>query len=71
MDKPSKDTRSIVERFYDGLNNYKTKKPLEDLALEGMIVEEFWQHDDNDYREFEYGVPLVPKHAHLKLPWIM
>jgi hypothetical protein len=71
MDESSKDPRIVVEKFYDGLNNYKTKKPLEDLALEGMTVEEFWQHGEKDYREFEYGKPLVPKHVHLKLSWIM
>jgi hypothetical protein len=60
-----------VEKFYDSLKNYKTKKPLEDLAVEGMTVEEFWQHGDKDYREFEYEKPLVPKHVHLKFPWIM
>jgi hypothetical protein len=77
--EPSKDTKTILEKFYDGHKNYKTKKLLEDLALEGMtdlalegmIVEEFWQHGDKDYREFEYGKPLVPKHVHLKLPWIV
>jgi hypothetical protein len=41
VDKPSKDPKTIVEKFYDGLKNYKTKKSLEDLALEGMTVEEF------------------------------
>jgi hypothetical protein len=40
---------------------------LEDLALEGMTVEEFWQHGDKDYRKFEYENPLVLKHVHLKL----
>jgi hypothetical protein len=44
---------------------------LEDLALVGMTVEEFWQHSDKDTREFEYGKPLVPKNVHLKLLWIM
>jgi hypothetical protein len=71
VDKPSKYPRTVVQRFYDGINNYKTKKPLEDLALEGMTVEEFWQHGNKDYREFEYGKPLVRKHVHLKLLWIM
>jgi hypothetical protein len=60
-----------VEKFYDGLKNYKIKKLLEDLALEGMIVDEFGQHGDKAYREFECGKPLVPKHVHLKLSWIM
>jgi hypothetical protein len=44
VDKPSKDPKTIVGNFYDGLKNYKTKKSLKDLALEGMTVEEFWQH---------------------------
>jgi hypothetical protein len=44
---------------------------LEDLALVGMIVEEFWQHGDKDIWEFEYGKPLVPKYVHLKLSWMM
>jgi hypothetical protein len=60
-----------VEKFYDCLKNYKTVKPLEDLVLEGMTLEEFWQHGDKDYWEFEYGKPLFPKHVHLKFPWIM
>jgi hypothetical protein len=70
-DEPSKDLKAIVEKFYDGLKNYKTKKPLEDLTVEDMTVEEFWQHGDKDYREFEYGKMLVPKHVHLKFSWIM
>jgi hypothetical protein len=60
-----------MEKLYGGLNNYKTKKLLEDLALVGMIVEGFWQHGDEAIQEFEYGKPLVPKHVHLKLLWIM
>jgi hypothetical protein len=71
MDEPSKDPKTVVENFYDGLKNYKTKKPLEDLAVEGITVKEFWEHGDKDYKEFEYGKPLVPKHVHLKLPCIM
>jgi hypothetical protein len=42
VDEPSKDPKTVVERFYDVLKKYKIKKPLEDLALEGMTVEEFW-----------------------------
>jgi hypothetical protein len=49
----------------------KTKKPLEDLAAEGMTVEEFWQHGDKNYTEFEYEKSLDPKHIHLKFLWIM
>jgi hypothetical protein len=46
--KTSKDPKTILDKFYDGLNIYKTKKPLEDLALVGMTVEEFWQCGDKD-----------------------
>jgi hypothetical protein len=71
MDETSKDPKIVLEKIYDGLKNYKTKKPLEGLALVGKSVEFFWQHGDKDIREFEYGKPLVPKHDHLKLPWIV
>jgi hypothetical protein len=71
MDKTSKDPKTILDKFYDGLKNYKTKKLLEDLALVYMSVEEFWQHGNKDVWEFEYEKSLVPKHVHLKLPWIM
>jgi hypothetical protein len=60
VDKPSKDPKNIVEKFYAGLNKYKTKKLLEDLVVEGMTVKEFWQQGNKDYTEFEYGKPLVP-----------
>jgi hypothetical protein len=42
VDEPSKVPKTIVDRFYDCLKNYKTKKSLEDLVIEGMTVEEFW-----------------------------
>jgi hypothetical protein len=71
MDETSKDPKTVFDEFYDGLKNYKTKEPLEDLALVGMSVKEFCQHGDKDIREFEYGKPLVPKHVHQKLPWII
>jgi hypothetical protein len=71
VDEPSKEPKTVLDKFYDGLKNYKTKKPLEDLAVVGMTVEEFWQHGDKDIWEFEYGNLLVPNHVHLKLPWIM
>jgi hypothetical protein len=41
MDETSKDPKIILDKFYDGLKNYKTKKLLEDLALVGVTVEEF------------------------------
>jgi hypothetical protein len=42
MDETSKDPKTVFGKFYDGLKNYKTKKPLEDLSLVGMSVEECW-----------------------------
>jgi hypothetical protein len=71
VDETNKDPKTVLDKFYDGLKNYKTKKSLEDLALVGMSVEEFWQHGDKDIWEFEYGKPLVPKYVNLKLTWIM
>jgi hypothetical protein len=71
VDETSNDTKTVLDKFYDGLKNYKTKKLLEDMALVGMSVEEFWQHGNKDIQELEYGKPLVPKHINLKLPWIM
>jgi hypothetical protein len=52
VNEPSKDPKTVMEKFYDSLNDYKTKKLLEDLALEAMTIEEFWQHGDKDYKEF-------------------
>jgi hypothetical protein len=52
VDKTSKDPKIVFDKFYDGLKNYKTKKPLEDLALVCRSVEEFWQHGNKDIQEF-------------------
>jgi hypothetical protein len=71
VDEPSKDPKTAMDKFYDGLKNNKTKKLLENLALVGMTVEEFWQHDNKDIHEFEYRKSLVPNLVHLKLLWIM
>jgi hypothetical protein len=71
MYETRKDPKTVFDKFYDGLKNYKTKKLLEDLDLVGMSVKEFWQHGDKDIQEVEYGKLLVPKHVHQKLPWIM
>jgi hypothetical protein len=71
VDEARKDPKTVVEKFYDCLKNYETKKLLEDLVVEGMTIEEFWQHSDKDFREFKYGTPLVPKHIYLKFLWIM
>jgi hypothetical protein len=68
VDEPNKDPKTVAEKFYDGLKNYKTKKPLDDLDVESMIIKEFWEHGNKDYREFEYAKPLIPKYVHLKLP---
>jgi hypothetical protein len=49
-----------VEKFYDCLKDCKTKKPLEDLAIEGMTVEEFWQHGNIfNTLDFDLNVELV------------
>jgi hypothetical protein len=71
VDEARKDPKTVVEKFYDCLKNYETKKLLEDLVVEGMTIEEFWQHSDKDFREFKYRTPLVPKHIYLKFLWIM
>jgi hypothetical protein len=42
-----------------------------DLSTPGMTMQNFWQHDDRDYKLFEYGKLLVPKQVHAKLPWTM
>jgi hypothetical protein len=60
-----------VGEFFVGLKNYEHKEPLEDSAIPGMTVKEFWQHCDKDYTEFEYRKPLVPKHVHVKFTFIM
>jgi hypothetical protein len=36
VDETSKDPKTVLDKFYNGLKNYKTKKSLEDLALVGM-----------------------------------
>jgi hypothetical protein len=67
VDEPSTNSKTVVEKFYVGLNKYKTKKPLEDLVVSGTTVKEFWQHDDKDYTKFEYGKSLFQKHVHVNL----
>jgi hypothetical protein len=52
VDKPNTDPKATIHKFFDGLKNYKHKKLLEDLAILGMTVKEFWQHGDTDYMEF-------------------
>jgi hypothetical protein len=47
--------------FFDNLQKYQHKEPLQDLVVPGMTVKEFWQYDNKGYMEFEYGKPLIPK----------
>jgi hypothetical protein len=65
--EPNKDNTEAVGKFLRGLQKFKHKEPLVDISTPGMIVQEFWQHDDRDYKLFEYGKPLVPKQVHAKL----
>jgi hypothetical protein len=36
-----------------------------------MIVEEFSEDSETDFKEFGYGQPLVTKQGYTKLPWII
>jgi hypothetical protein len=65
VDQLSTNPKDVLEKIYACLKNYKHKKSLEDMAIPGLTVKEFLQHGDKDYKEFEYGKPLVPKHIHL------
>jgi hypothetical protein len=69
--EPSKDNTEAVGKFLRGLQKFKHKEPLVDLSTLGMTVQEFWQHDDIDYKLFEYRKPLVPKQVYAKLLWPM
>jgi hypothetical protein len=71
VDKPNTNTKTAMEKIYRSPNTYKTEKPLENLAVSGMTVKEFWHQSDKDYMEFEDGKSVAPKHVHLKFPWIM
>jgi hypothetical protein len=71
MHEPSTDPKVVVVKFFGGLKNYKQKKPLEDLAVLGMTIKEFWQHGNKDYIDFEDGKLLVPKYVHVKFTFIM
>jgi hypothetical protein len=63
--------RSQRGLFFGNLQKYQHKEALEDLTTLGMTVEEFWQHDDKDYIEFEERKLSVPKQVHVKLPWVI
>jgi hypothetical protein len=69
--EPSKDNTEVVGQILGGLQKFKHKEPLVDLSTPGMTVQEFWQHNDRDYKLFEYEKSLVPKQVHAKLLWSM
>jgi hypothetical protein len=49
VDESNIDPKAAVNKYFGGLKNYKHMKPLEDLSVPGMTVNEFWQHDNKDY----------------------
>jgi hypothetical protein len=51
--EPSKDNTEAVGKFLGGLQKFKHKELLVDLSTPGMTVQEFWQHDDKDYKLFK------------------
>jgi hypothetical protein len=67
VDEPNKDSATVVKKFFSCYQKYQHKEPLKDLGVPGMTVEEFWEDSDKDYKEFEYGKPLITKQAHTKL----
>jgi hypothetical protein len=71
VDEPSKDSVTVVKKFFSCYKKYQHKELLKDLGVQGMTVEEFWEDADKDYKEFEYGKSLVTKQAHTNLSWTM
>jgi hypothetical protein len=69
VDKSSTDLSSAVGKFFGSLKIYQHNEVLEDLAIPGMIVKEFWQHGDKDHTKFEYGKPFVTKQVNVNLPF--
>jgi hypothetical protein len=69
VDEPSKDNTTVVFKFFSCHNKYQHQKPLKNLGIPGMIVEEFWEDGDKYHNEFEYGKLLVTKQVHAKLMW--
>jgi hypothetical protein len=65
--EPSKDNTEVVGNFFWGLQKFKHNESLVDLSTPCMTMQEFWQHDNRDYKLFEYEKPLVPKQVHAKL----
>jgi hypothetical protein len=69
VDEPTKDNVPVVLKFCSCHKKYQHKKPLKDLGIPGMTIEEFQEDGDKDYNEFEYGKMLVKKQVHAKLMW--
>jgi hypothetical protein len=55
VDEPSKDNVTTVLKKFSCHIKYQHQ-------------EEFWEDGDRDYREFEYGKPLVTKHGRVLYP---
>jgi hypothetical protein len=69
VDEPSKDNATAMLKYFSCHKEYQHQEQLKDIGIPGMTVEEFWEDDDKDYNEFEYGKPLVTKQVHAKLMW--
>jgi hypothetical protein len=41
VDEPSKDSATIVKKFFSCYKKYQNKEPLKDLGVLGMTVEKF------------------------------
>jgi hypothetical protein len=69
VNEPNKDNAIAVLKFFSCHKIYQHQKPLKDLGIPGMTIEEFWEDGDKDHNEFEYGKPLITKQVHAKLMW--
>jgi hypothetical protein len=69
LDESSKDNAIVVLKFFSCHKKYQHQEPLKTLGILGMTVEKFWEDDNKDYNEFEYGKSLVTKQVHAKLMW--
>jgi hypothetical protein len=71
VDESNKDNAIAVLKFFSCHKKYQHQESLKDLCIFGMTIEEFWEDDDKDHNEFEYGKSLVTKQVHAKLMWPM
>jgi hypothetical protein len=44
--------RPQCRNFLVVIKKYQHEKPLKDLGIPGMTIEEFWEDGDKDYNEF-------------------